>query len=529
MEFPFLSFVTVEPPRLSWPILGRPRLGRMVRLLAAGVILLSTVGAAAAAVGLDSVRIYPAAGAEPVSAQFKVSIGDQNVPVYLAQVLGMDPEKRVHSDIQHFAPGDVIETSFASFDLRDAAAATVTVTCPDAVTAAKVMPNIRGIAAQVSGNQVTFKVDKPGPLVVEVNGDWRKSLQLFVDPWDDAAPDPHDPKVIYFGPGIHKVPEIRAGSGQTVYLAGGAFVYCINKPPGFPKDPPVTGPDGIVEKGPGSPGSAAVILVGDNITLRGRGVIDCSLCTWHSRGAILATGKNIKIEGLVIRDPATNGVVPAGCDNLQVKNLKIFGYRGNSDGCDLMGVRDSTVDGCYIRTADDLVSIGAKHYTGETHNLKITNCVLWNELAHALFMGSAIQELCENVTFSDCDVIRDKGRGQVLGLINAESGTARNTVFENIRVEECQWLIKVGIAGGVFSHDLQKGHVEGVTFRNIVSVAPERPTVPNHPNPFVDINGWDAAHVVNGVAIEHVMVDGHPLRADQVLRGKFVGPVTVTP
>lgn len=58
---------------------------------------------------------------------------------------------------------------------------------------------------------------------VEVNGDIFHHLQLFANPIEDARPDPADPNVIYYGPGIHQVGRVVVPSGKTVYLAGGAL------------------------------------------------------------------------------------------------------------------------------------------------------------------------------------------------------------------------------------------------------------------------------------------------------------------
>jgi len=185
--------------------------------------------------------------------------------------------------------------------------ARVTVTCPQAVKSAKVLPSARGIKPEISGSTFTFTVDKPGQLTIDVNGDWIRSLQLFVDPMEKDIPDPKDPKVIYFGPGIHKVESVRVGPGQTVYIAGGAVVY------------------GSGEKG--DVNEPIFSMQGSNITLRGRGIIDGSRCPWHTRSILGVTGSDVHMEGVVLRDSSGFTMPVRMSDRVKIDNLKIFGWR----------------------------------------------------------------------------------------------------------------------------------------------------------------------------------------------------------
>ena len=135
----------------------------------------------------------------------------------------------------------------------------------------------------------------------------------------------------------------------------------------------------------------------------------------------------------------------------------------------------------------------------------------------------------ENVSFSDCDVIHDKGRDYLLEIQQADAGIIRGVTYDNIRIEECRWLISLWIGKTRFGHDLERGHIDNITFRNIDSAIPQRPAVKNHLNPYVDFKGFDADHAIHGVTLESVKVGGRPLQASQVLQEKFVNDVTVTP
>jgi polygalacturonase len=123
-----------------------------------------------------------------------------------------------------------------------------------------------------------------------------------------------------------------------------------------------------------------------------------------------AQGKNITIEGVVLRDSAGWTLPVAKADGVQIRNLKIFGWRGNSDGIDICNSRNVEVSDCFLRTFDDLVVIKTNDKNGgPTSNIVVKHCVLWNEFAHALSLGAELRTPVENVSFSDCDVIHDKG------------------------------------------------------------------------------------------------------------------------
>ena len=72
----------------------------------------------------------------------------------------------------------------------------------------RIRPLSYGIAPSIDGNTMTFKLDRPRNLSVEVNGDIFHNLHLFANPIDEKKPKKlKDKNLIYFGPGIHTFPE----------------------------------------------------------------------------------------------------------------------------------------------------------------------------------------------------------------------------------------------------------------------------------------------------------------------------------
>jgi hypothetical protein len=223
-----------------------------------------------------ALTIYPAPPGEPLSSGFTVRADDHNVPVYLARVVALGPEDR--EKLRATWPlSSTSQTSFASFDMS--APVEIAVTSSRPVQNAKILPTSLGLTPAIaSGNEIHFTVSTPCQLTVEINGDWLHSLHLFANPIDADAPSANDPNVIYFGPGIHEVQSLRVGSDKTVYVAGGAVIYGL---PGKSRGP------------------ALLNLIGSNITLRGRGIIDGSRMPRPSPGILFAEGPNITIQGVM--------------------------------------------------------------------------------------------------------------------------------------------------------------------------------------------------------------------------------------
>jgi polygalacturonase len=254
--------------------------------------------------------------------------------------------------------------------------------------------------------------------------------------------------------------------------------------------------------------------------MRGRGIVDGSACPTHSRHLVKVQGSDIALEGVILRDSSIWTVPIRQSDRVSVKNLKLIGYRANSDGIDICNSRDVTVEGCFIRTLDDLVVIKSDKGQGEVKRIEVRNCVLWNEVAHALSVGAELRDPVDGVRFADCDVIHDKGREWTLRVFHCDAAPVRNIVFENIRVEESPRLMSVWIGKFVWTKDAERGQIDGVTFRNIRATA----------DPLkVELTGFDDGHRVENVRFENVAVNGRPLAAGDVKTNAFVRGMTIAP
>ena len=459
--------------------------------LLAALVLLS-----AGRPGLAQENIGSVPASEERSKEYTVQVAGRDIPVFAVKVAPADRDRRWKAMDDKVRSAEYFDkAAFAYFDMS--APVTVTVACPEPIRAAKVLPSSLKIIPTIEGQRLTFSLTEPKPVTVEVNGNWVGALHLFANPPEAPASRPDDPNVIYFGPGVHEVAGVTVGSGQTVYIAAGAVV-----------------------KGTAEGRRPVFTLQGEHIALRGRGVIDGSLCPTHSRNLLLVRGKDITVEGVIFRDSSVWTIPIRQSDRVTVRNVKLLGYRANSDGIDVCNSRDVTIEGCFLRTLDDLIVVKTDKGQGEARRIVARGCVLWNEVAHALSVGAEIREDVDDVLIEDCDVIHDKGREWTLRVFHCDAARVSNIRFENIRIEESPRLISLWIGKFVWTRDPERGHVQSVTFKDINAVAdPLR----------VELTGFDESHAVSDVAFQGVRVNGRPLTQADVKMNAFVRNVSVNP
>jgi hypothetical protein len=472
------------------------------------VLVFSASSVAGAAEG--RVIVHQAPAGETLSPDYQVSVAGKGVPVYMAKVAPADAERRWRAmDDKEDSAAFFDTAAFASFDMQGAVTVTVTVT--KTVSAAKILPTLAGITPTIRGESISFTVTSPRNLTVEINGEWVKSLHLFANPLETDVPRPDDPNVIYYGPGVHQVSRLVVGDNKTVYVAGGAVVRAVI---GADEKFSLNGSSGLRNYAP------TFDLRGRNIAIRGRGIIDASGCPTHARNMVSVRGSDIALEGVILRDASTWNIPIRQSDRVKVSNVKILGYRANSDGIDICNSRDVTIENCFIRTLDDLIVVKSDKGQGEVKQIVARGCVLWNQVAHALSVGAEIRENVDDVLFADCDVIHDQGREWSLRVYHCDAARISNVRFENIRIEEARKCISVWIGKAVWTRDQERGHIQGVVFKDIrISGDPLS----------VELVGGDERHVIEDVLFQDVVLNGKPVTPDGLQANAFVKNLVIRP
>lgn len=456
---------------------------------------------------VNKIIVYPAPKGEVLNTVYSVSASGKSVPVYSAKIGAADDK------IRFLAVDDLLNSAkyfdvaaFCYFDIQGSVK--ITVSSAAAIKSFKILPATAITQVLHKGHSITFTVNKPQNLTVELNGEIVKSLHIFVNPIDVSKPDPKDPNLIYFGPGIHTISAKTFTNNKTVYIAGGAIVKCvIGKDEQFGIEP-----SGLRNYNP------RILLQGNNITLRGRGIIDAGDSPVHAGNFIVLNGSHLKLEGVIIRNSCGWTVPVRRSDFVDIDNIKILGYRANSDGIDICNSRNVLVQNCFVRTNDDLIVVKTWEGEGEAKNILVKNCILWNPFAHALSLGAELRENISNVTFKDCDILHDTGREWTLRIFQSDSSTISKITFENLRINDSKNLVSIWIGKNVHSLKQSAGLVNNVIFKNIV--AEGSPLI-------VRLDGFDDHHRIDNVTFSNIILNKNKLLPGVIIQNQFVNNVIV--
>ena len=432
---------------------------------------------------------------------YSVSIAGKKAVVHAVKVSPSDSLRRMKGmDDKQGSAGIYEMAAFCSADITGPS--TVKVKVNKEVTSAKVLPSSRGITPRINGREISFEAVPGDRLTLEVNGDEYHSLHIFTDLPEEEQIDPSDPNVIYYGPGDHYVSRLIVRSNQTLYIARGAVLYgemYLN-----------------AQSGACSP---VISLIGDNIKVRGRGIVDGSLCSTLTTHLLSVHGNNISIEGITLRDGSVWTLPVKNSKNVVIDGVKILGYRANSDGIDVCNSENVIIRNCFIRTLDDLIVIKTLKNGGPCKHVHAYHNVLWNEVAHAVSVGAEISRDIVDVVFEDCDIIHDKGREWSMRVYHCDDAKVSGIVFRNLRFEESRNFLSLWINTAIWSTSKDRGHIKDILFEDITAENVLRPTV--------QLLGYDASHLVENVVIRNVSVNGKKITSADVQTNEFVKNITV--
>lgn len=123
------------------------------------------------------------------------------------------------------AKHNVEVTSVAKFEFEGKVEIQVKSIAQD-IKSFKIRPNSYGIEAKQEGNTLTFSLNRPRYLSVEINGNIYQNLQIFADNVLEKPKVKKKKDLMYFGPGVHdfKGDSIHIASGKTVFIDNGAVI-----------------------------------------------------------------------------------------------------------------------------------------------------------------------------------------------------------------------------------------------------------------------------------------------------------------
>lgn len=421
------------------------------------------------------------------SSKLKAFVENEELFVYDTRV----NHNRIFSFTYSQAKGQVV-----NFDFEGKVHMRVEITGASALTDVVVRPLSYGVETAVSGNTVEFDLEYSANYTLEYNDGTVKdaadnALHIFANPIEEnpITADNVPENTIYIGPGVYSASAIPMKSNQTLYLAGGAYVY----------------------------GQVRAESL-ENITIRGRGIMSGEIYDRRADAEYtlpleLRFCKNVTIEGITLLDPAGWAVTLYHSENVNIDNLKIITARGNGDGISVQSCKDVKVTGGFVRTFDD--SLVVKNTDrGNTENITFDNVVVWTDLAQSMEVGFETNgKVMKDITFKNITVLHNYHKA-AMSIHNCDDADITNVVYESITIEDAKmlgdnqndgledYLIDITIAYNInWSKSGERGTISGVRFENIKILDMADSIV-------CRINGESAQKNVRNVTVKGVEING---------------------
>jgi len=353
---------------------------------------------------------------------------------------------------------------------------------------AKIKPAAKGIQPVINGNYVSFFLNEPAKLSLEINGNRHNNLHIFANPIETEKYNDGDPGVIFFGEGIHPDPKLEK-KDKHYFIPSNTIVYFA--------------PGSVVR------GKFVCDNV-ENVRFLGRGILDNP-----KNGFEIKYSENIEVDGITVVNPLYNTITIGKCKDIKVRNLKSFSNTPWSDGFDIFCSENVEIEDIFMRNSDDCIAIYGHRwdYYGDVKNITVKKAILWADIAHPVNIGthgdtSIEGNVLENFHFSDIDILdHDEDDREYQGCIALSIGDhnlARNMIFENFRIENITEGMLFSLR--VFYNEKYctgpgRG-IENITIRNIdynYNGWPENPSI---------IEGHDAGRLVKNVTFENIIING---------------------
>ncbi|HPC96964.1 MAG TPA: glycosyl hydrolase family 28 protein [Sedimentisphaerales bacterium] len=420
-----------------------------------------------------NIVVYPAPAGETLSTDYEVQAEGWKVDVYSARVL--DPPF-AGKEWDYGGP-----YSFANFDMSGPVA--VRITSPRSLRNVVIRPQSSGVQPTiVDDHTITLTLERPCKLSIEPDGR-RGPLLLFANPPETNAPRAGDEGVVYFGPGVHKPERIVLGSGQTLYLAGGAVV------------------------------KAEVLVQGSNVRIRGRGILDGSDWEWRKGpvGNLIAirNSSDVEIRDITLRGSSHWTIVPKSSRHVTIRNVKLCNSRvQNDDGINPCNSQDVLITDCFIRSDDDCVALKGLDFEGTNSNVEritVENSILWCDRARIFLLGHESRAaFMRDITLRNLDIIHFTMTPFLFEP--GEDMRLENVTVENVRThgEGQREFIRLRPVVNQYMRKKVPGFIRNIRFKNV--------TIEGQGGEYlVQVMGADAEHDVRDVTFENVSINGQKL------------------
>jgi len=352
----------------------------------------------------------------------------------------------------------------------------ITVECTEKIDKFIIRPKSSNIKAVADGKRLTFMIDGPRKLYIEINN--LPHLAIFANPEESHPRKKGDAGVIYFKPGEHRPGKIRLVNNMVMYIAGGAVVYAD-----------ITGSDF------------------QNVRIEGRGIL---------MGKIdIKKGRDFHVEGISIRNTKGWTNTLTDCHNCSFSKVKIFSYEAiySVDGIDPVSCTNISITDCFMRCRDDCVAIKSPDPALVTDSIYVSDCIFngW-ACSDGITIGFELNGgRVENIHVKNCDILYARGDGRTHGhsafsIVCDGPARVQNIYFEDIRIEEnveFKNLEFIVTDGTLYGTD-PPGHIKGVYMKNI--------SWENGAKPFI-LNGYSPDNLVEDIVFENCSAGGKLIKS----------------
>ncbi len=321
-----------------------------------------------------------------------------------------------------------------------------------AIKKAMVRPVGHASAATIADGKAYIVFDKPANVNVDIDGQMEDkytgmdysgpkihTISLFGNPLY-KEPVSTNPRVISLNPG-ETIPLGTSNTWDTIYFKPG--VHNIGTPYTIYSNKVLYIPGDAIVQGTIHPKNAWGNDASKNWSVYGSGAISGENILWtgdDNKNAKMFTyqAESARLEGFVALDPANHtfnmGHTGPNANVNVYKNIKVFGWRKNSDG--INAFKNSEITDCFFRVQDDVF-----YYGGD--NVKISNCVTWNDANGAVVYVTKGATTIDISYFKDIKVIYHRAYwhywdgGRVISFRDRKPGnTIKNVQIRNVLIED---------------------------------------------------------------------------------------------
>jgi hypothetical protein len=487
-------------------------------------------------------QTYPLASIYPTSEDFAVTVDGQHVPV-----TAFEPE-----------PGSGVEYHYAHFSFGGTV--TVQITTRDQIASHTVSPLALEIQTQVSGNRLTFTLERSRYLIVKI--DDLKELVIAADPEESDAPAAHGPGifnvatdfgadptgatlateavqsaidaahaagrgVVYVPVGVFMIGSIVLRSRVHLYLAGGSVLRATGDPADystkFIHDSLKMDGTWLISTEPGS----------SDIAISGRGTIDGQGARMRKDSSYLnhllvpVGTRGFTLDGVIGRDSGSWAFLPSRCSDVRITNYKGFQsqLQFENDVIDINECQDVTVRHTIAICEDDPYSTKAwaeeanialswPHPRQPVERVLFDDVVAWTHCA-AFKVGNGHFSHQRDVTYRNGYVYNATRAIAIDPCYGSEPCT--DIVYEDIDIESLDH--NRGNQSWLLIHTRERGTGIGP----VSGVRIDRVNVRDQGGMLPLVAAGNADGAIDDVVLRDVVIEGTPLRTFDQL-GVTLGP-----